>query len=88
MAPPSPPRPIPPRGSWWRPLLTLGALAAFAAGSAFAPPGPASAQPGKAPGRIAAPELVGGTGWLGTDRPLSLRDLRGKIVILEFWTSC
>jgi hypothetical protein len=48
-------------------------------------PGRASAQ-GK--GRIPAIELNGGTGWLGTDRPLSLKELRGKIVLLEFWTSC
>jgi hypothetical protein len=26
--------------------------------------------------------------WLGTDKPLSLKKLRGKIVILDFWTLC
>lgn len=36
-----------------------------------------------------APELVGGTDWLNTDRPISIqRDLKGKIVILDFWTFC
>ncbi|MFH4316790.1 thioredoxin-like domain-containing protein, partial [Acinetobacter baumannii] len=25
-------------------------------------------------------------GWLNTDRPLSLAALRGKIVLLDFWT--
>lgn len=33
-----------------------------------------------------APEFPEGLDWLNTDRPLSLRDLRGKIVILDFWT--
>ncbi|HEY9776689.1 MAG TPA: thioredoxin-like domain-containing protein [Planktothrix sp.] len=36
----------------------------------------------------AAPELTGGVGWLNTDKPLTLKELRGKIVILDFWTFC
>jgi DNA-binding beta-propeller fold protein YncE len=38
--------------------------------------------------RVRAPELEGGAGWLNTDRPLSLRALRGKVVLLDFWTYC
>ena len=38
--------------------------------------------------RVRAPELEGGEGWLNTDRPLSLRALRGKVVVLDFWTYC
>jgi thiol-disulfide isomerase/thioredoxin/sugar lactone lactonase YvrE len=37
-------------------------------------------------GRVRAPELEGGRGWLNTDRPLSLSALRGKVVLLDFWT--
>ena len=36
--------------------------------------------------RIRAPELSGGRGWLNTDRPLSLAALKGKVVLLDFWT--
>src|SRR5678810_1467086 len=38
--------------------------------------------------RVRAPELRG-RGWLNTGgRALSLKDLRGKIVLLDFWTYC
>ncbi|WP_127479486.1 NHL domain-containing thioredoxin family protein [Nocardioides pantholopis] len=37
--------------------------------------------------RVRAPELAG-RGWLNTDGPLSLRDLRGRFVLLDFWTFC
>ena len=36
--------------------------------------------------RIRAPELTGDRGWLNTDKPLSLAALRGKVVLLDFWT--
>ncbi|KLJ04297.1 NHL domain-containing thioredoxin family protein [Streptomyces sp. KE1] len=39
--------------------------------------------------RVRAPELVGKGGWLNTGgEELSLQDLRGKIVIADFWTFC
>jgi DNA-binding beta-propeller fold protein YncE len=36
--------------------------------------------------RIHAPDFAGGREWLNVPRPLSLRDLRGKVVLLDFWT--
>lgn len=36
--------------------------------------------------RVRAPEIEGGSGWLNTDKPLSLAALKGKIVLLDFWT--
>ena len=38
--------------------------------------------------RIHAPDLAGATAWLNVDRPLSIRDLRGQLVLLDFWTYC
>ena len=40
------------------------------------------------PARVRAPELTGAGGWIGTDGPLTLRGLRGRFVLLDFWTSC
>ncbi len=33
-----------------------------------------------------APELTGAKGWLNTDKPLTLAALKGKVVLLDFWT--
>jgi hypothetical protein len=39
--------------------------------------------------RLKAPEFDGVVGPpLGADKPIKLKDLRGKIVVLEFWTLC
>jgi thiol-disulfide isomerase/thioredoxin len=35
---------------------------------------------------VRAPELTGGRGWLNTDKPLTLAALKGKVVLLDFWT--
>lgn len=39
-------------------------------------------------GTMNAPDFPSGVDWLNTDRPLSPQDLRGKMVILDFWTYC
>ena len=36
--------------------------------------------------KVRAPELNGGRSWLNTEKPLSLAALKGKIVLLDFWT--
>jgi thiol-disulfide isomerase/thioredoxin len=39
-------------------------------------------------GDVNAPDFPPGMEWLNTEKPVSLRDLRGKIVLLDFWTYC
>jgi thiol-disulfide isomerase/thioredoxin len=72
-------------------FLALGAVAGVSSGAApQAPPG-AEAGPGASSLPVlvkAAPELVAGGQWFNS-KPLTLASLRGKVVLLDFWTySC
>jgi hypothetical protein len=50
---------------------------------------PATSLRAQAPTRFKAPDFDGAVGpTLGSDKPIKLKDLRGKIVVLEFWTLC
>jgi hypothetical protein len=35
---------------------------------------------------VHAPDFMGNLDWINTDHPLHLSDLKGKIVLLDFWT--
>jgi len=39
-------------------------------------------------GSVRAPEFTAGAEWFNTVRPISMHDLRGKLVLLDFWTYC
>ncbi|HVK11278.1 MAG TPA: thioredoxin-like domain-containing protein [Gemmataceae bacterium] len=38
--------------------------------------------------RNKAPEFEPGLPWLNTGKPLTFKDLKGKVVLLDFWTYC
>src|SRR5688572_16079297 len=38
--------------------------------------------------RPAAPGLEGGIAWLNTAGPLKMEELKGRVVVLDFWTLC
>ena len=45
-------------------------------------------MPSRFAGKVNAPDFPPSAEWLNTDRPLSIKDLRGKLVLLDFWTFC
>jgi thiol-disulfide isomerase/thioredoxin/flagellar basal body rod protein FlgG len=40
------------------------------------------------PKAVPAPSLDGGSEWLNTSGEITLKDLRGKVVLIDFWTYC
>ena len=65
-----------------RKLLVMAALLAVLLGTLVGAPGSAQSYVGRTP----APEFPPGLDWINTDRELTLEELRGKIVLLDFWT--
>jgi thiol-disulfide isomerase/thioredoxin len=65
--------------------VMMGAVLAIAL-IAMGSPGKVWAQPSSP--RQQPPELNGGGDWLGVSKPLTLQELRGKIVLIDFWTLC
>lgn len=74
----------------WAATLAAAALVwLVAARVGAAPPRPQGTVTRAAlapPQRPQVPEFPAGLSWINTDRPLSLRALRGKLVLLDFWT--
>src|SRR5881227_4281717 len=67
-------------------LWFVAALAACQASAQTPTTKGAFAMPVRQDARVRAPELEGGRGWLNTDKPLTIAGLRGKVVLLDFWT--
>ena len=75
-----------------RPLACFVArlAAACLAAAAMLPPAARGAEGDSHPfpKRQPAPEFASELSWFNTEKPLTLKSLRGKFVVLDFWTYC
>ena len=39
-------------------------------------------------GKVTAPEFPVDVDWINTNEPIRMADLKGKLVLLDFWTYC
>ncbi len=71
------------------PKLTFAGLIAcalFAGAASPSPRGAAAAPAEESARRIPAPDLDGADAWVNAPHPLRLSELKGKVVLLDFWT--
>lgn len=83
-----PPRQAPSAGSARATTRQIAARIAFSCLAVLMAAAPAIAQLKTYPRRIPAPSLSGAGDWINTAGPIDLPDLRGKFVLLDFWTFC
>ena len=72
-------------------IVAVGArfmVGAVGAGDSPRPDGEAVRVQQVAPPEVVRPSLAGGLGWLNTAGPIRMEELRGKLVLLDFWTYC
>ncbi len=73
-------------------LSLAAALLTLSGASSFTSPNRAMSAEKNVPAQplpfdgVRAPDFPAGFPWLNTQKPLSLRALRGKVVLLDFWT--
>ena len=68
-------------------LLCLGVLPRVAhAGDANMEQLQAMEKLARSDDRPACPELAGASAWINTEKPITLADLKGKVVLIDFWT--
>lgn len=72
-----------------RTLLLLIGAAIFVVSCRDPKPHPEdSMSPISYAGKVNAPDFPSGLEWLNTDHALSIKQLKGKVVLLDFWTFC
>ncbi len=75
-------------------VLIIAAMAALGTHPMRAQDGPSATESGGAAvtptrsyaGKVAAPDFPAGLDWINVDHPLTFSELRGKVVLLDFWT--
>lgn len=69
-------------------LLCAGSISSVVADEKTPAPAADAEIQNPFPDRPKAPSIDGGVEWLNTSGEITLKDLRGKVVLIDFWTYC